>query len=95
MADFTSSRTFCVAGARPASRTTDVDHLMIYDTPCSLPGVGFAHLGIYGLEGRCFVPRGEAGAFIAERNTVPGSGLPPSTKGGGLSYCIRPCTHSR
>ena len=33
-----------------------------------------------------FVPRGEAGAFIAERNTAPGGKLPLNTNGGGLSY---------
>jgi acetyl-CoA acetyltransferase len=35
-----------------------------------------------------FVPRGEAGAFIAERNTAPGANLklPLNTNGGGLSY---------
>jgi acetyl-CoA acetyltransferase len=33
------------------------------------------------------VPRGEAGAFIAERNTARGgSRLPLNTNGGGLSY---------
>jgi acetyl-CoA acetyltransferase len=34
------------------------------------------------------VPRGEAGAFIAERNTAPGGNLklPLNTNGGGLSY---------
>jgi len=42
---------------------------MIYDAPCSLPGASFAHLPIYDLEDLGFVPRGEAGAFIAERNT--------------------------
>ena len=31
------------------------------------------------------MPRGEAGAFIAERNTAPGSKLPLNTNGGGLS----------
>ena len=30
--------------------------------------------------------RGEAGAFIAERNTAPGGKLPLNTNGGGLSY---------
>jgi hypothetical protein len=44
---------------------------MIYDAPCSLPGASFAHLPIYGLEDLGFVPRGEASAFIAERNTTP------------------------
>ena len=32
------------------------------------------------------MPRGAAGAFIAERNTVPGGRLPLNTNGGGLSY---------
>ena len=31
------------------------------------------------------MPRGEAGAFIAERNTAPNGKLPPNTDGGGLS----------
>jgi acetyl-CoA acetyltransferase len=37
-------------------------HLTIYNA--------FAHLRIYRLEGLGLVPRGEAGAFIAERNTA-------------------------
>ncbi len=56
----------------------DVDHLMIYDA--------FAHLPLFGLEDLGFVPRGEAGRFIAERNTAPGGKLPLNTNGGGLSY---------
>jgi acetyl-CoA acetyltransferase len=32
------------------------------------------------------VPRDEAGACIAERNTAPGGKLPLNTNGGGLSY---------
>jgi acetyl-CoA acetyltransferase len=64
----------------------DVDHLMIYDAPCSLPGASFAHLPIYGLEDLGFVPRGEAGAFIAQRNTAPGGKLPLNTNGGVPSY---------
>jgi acetyl-CoA acetyltransferase len=90
MADFTSSRTFRVAGPKAFAEAgishSDVDHLMIYDAPCSLPGASFAHLPIYGLEDLGFVPRGEAGAFIAERNTAPGGKLPLNTNGGGLSY---------
>jgi acetyl-CoA acetyltransferase len=62
---------------------------MIYDAPCSLPGASFAHLPIYGLEDVGFVPRVEAGAFIAERNTAPGGKLPLNTIGGRLPY-----THS-
>src|ERR1700681_1829029 len=46
----------------------------------------FAHLPIYGLEDLGFVPRGEAGAFIAGHNTAPGGKLPLNTNGGGLSY---------
>jgi acetyl-CoA acetyltransferase len=82
MEDFTSSRAFRVAGptAFAEARIThsDVDHPMIYDA--------FAHLPIYGLEDLGFVPRGEAGAFIAERNAAPGGRFPLNTNGGGLSY---------
>jgi acetyl-CoA acetyltransferase len=82
MEDFTSSRAFRVAGptafAEAGITHNDVDHLMIYDA--------FAHLPIYVLEDLGFVPRGEAGAFIAERNTAPGSKLRLNTNGGGLSY---------
>lgn len=82
MADFTTSRAFRIAGASAFASAgighADVDHLMIYDA--------FAHLPIYGLEDLGFVGRGEAGAFIAERNTAPGGRLPTNTNGGGLSY---------
>jgi acetyl-CoA acetyltransferase len=82
MEDFTSSRAFRVAGptafAEAGITHNDVDHLMIYDA--------FAHLPIYGLEDLGFVPRGEAGAFVAGRNTAPGGKLPLNTNGGGLSY---------
>jgi acetyl-CoA acetyltransferase len=90
MEDFTSSRAFRVAGAKAFAEAgitrRDVDHLMIYDAPCSLPGASFAHLPIYGLEDLGFVPRGAAGAFIAGHNTAPGAKLPLNTNGGGLSY---------
>src|SRR5437667_340563 len=66
MAAFTSSRAFRVAGPKAFAEAgithQDVDHLMIYDA--------FAHLPIYGLEDLGFVRRGEAGAFIADRNTA-------------------------
>ena len=82
MEDFTSSRAFRVAGPKAFAEAgithSDVDHLMIYDA--------FAHLPIYGLEDLGFVPRGEAGTYIAERNTAPGGKLPLNTNGGGLSY---------
>jgi acetyl-CoA acetyltransferase len=82
MESFTSSRAFSVAGPTAFREAginhNDVDHLMIYDA--------FAHLPLFGLEDLGFVPRGEAGRFIAERNTAPGSKLPLNTNGGGLSY---------
>lgn len=82
MEDFTSSRAFRVAGptafAQAGISKNDIDHLMIYDA--------FAHLPIYGLEDLGIVKRGEAAAFIAERNTAPGGVLPMNTNGGGLSY---------
>ncbi|MBT5267408.1 MAG: thiolase [Rhodospirillaceae bacterium] len=82
MADFTSSRAFKVSGTKAFETSgishADVDHLMIYDA--------FAHLPIYGLEDLGFVKPGEAGDFIAERNTAPGGTLPLNTNGGGLSY---------
>ena len=82
MEDFTSSRAFRVAGPTAFQQAgisrNDIDHLMIYDA--------FAHLPIYGLEDLGIVPRGEAAAFIAARNTAPGGCLPLNTNGGGLSY---------
>jgi acetyl-CoA acetyltransferase len=86
----TFSRAFRVAGPKAFAEArithSDVDHLMIYDAPRSVPGAGFAHPPIYGLKDLGFVPRGEAGAFIAGRNTAPGGKLPLNTNGGGLSY---------
>jgi acetyl-CoA acetyltransferase len=82
MEDFTSSRAFRVAGPTAIEASgidrKDVDHMMIYDA--------FAHLPLYGLEDLGFVGRGEAAAFIRERNTAPGGKLPLNTNGGGLSY---------
>jgi len=93
MADFTSSRALRVAGPKAFAEAgvnhNDVDHLMMYDAPYSQPGASFAHLPIYGLEDLGFVPRGKAGAFIADHNAAPGGKLPLNTNGGGLSY-----THS-
>jgi acetyl-CoA acetyltransferase len=82
MEDFTTSKAFRVSGASAFAsagiRHADVDHLMIYDA--------FAHLPIYGLEDLGFCARGEAAAFIGERNTAIGGKLPLNTNGGGLSY---------
>jgi hypothetical protein len=81
----TSSRAFRVAGAKGFAEAgiirNDVDHLMIYEAPCSLPGASFAHPPIYGLEDLGPVPRGETGAFIAERSTAPGARDGPQAHG--------------
>jgi acetyl-CoA acetyltransferase len=82
MEDFTTSKAFRVSGKKAFDEAgiqhADVDHLMIYDA--------FAHLPLYGLEDLGFVGRGEAAAFIRERNTAIGGKLPLNTNGGGLSY---------
>ena len=82
MDDFTTSRAFRASGAMAFAEAgithADVDHLMIYDA--------FAHVPLYGLQDLGFVPRGEAGAFVAEGHTRPGGTLPMNTNGGGLSY---------
>jgi len=82
MVDFTESQAFRLAGqaafAEAGIGVADVNHLMIYDA--------FAHVPIYGLEALGFVPKGEAGPFIADGNTEPGGRLPLNTNGGGLSY---------
>jgi hypothetical protein len=53
---------------------------------CDRDMAKFGSPRLYGLEDLGFVPRGEAGRFIAERNTAPGGRLPLNTNGGGLSY---------
>ena len=88
MESFTSSRAFSVAGPtafREAGIThKDVDHLMIYDA--------FAHLPLFGLEDLGFVPRGEAGRFIAERNTAPGASCRSTPMAAGCPTCTPACT---
>ncbi len=82
MQDMTTSKAFRVSGQQAFTEAgiphNEVDHVMIYDA--------FAHLPIYGLEDLGFCGRGEAGAFISERNTAPGGRLPLNTNGGGLSF---------
>jgi hypothetical protein len=79
---------FCVPGptvfAQAGITHKDVDHLMIYDA--------FAHLPIYGLEDLDFVPRGEAGAFIAERNTAPAADYRSTPMAETSPTCIPACT---
>jgi thiolase-like protein len=97
MEDFTSSRAVRVAGPKAFAEAgithSDVDHLMIYDAPCSLPGAGFAHLPIYGLEisALCRAARPTPSSPSAE--PPPGTarragrpGIPLNTNGDGLSY---------
>lgn len=78
----TSSRAIRLGGERAFAQAgvahDEVDHLMIYDA--------FAHVPLYGLEDLGFVGRGEAPAFVEDRNTAPGGRLPLNTNGGGLSY---------
>lgn len=78
----TSSRAIARGGAAAMRQAgvghDEVDHLMIYDA--------FAHVPLYGLEDLGFVGRGEAPAFVADRNTAPGGSLPLNTNGGGLAY---------
>ena len=87
----TSSRAIRVAGAKAFAEAgitlNEVDHLIIYDTPCSLSGASLAHLPIYGLEDRGFVPR-EVGGFIAGGNTAA-VGKPPFTNGGAALRHVR------
>jgi acetyl-CoA acetyltransferase len=62
-------------------------------TLCSRSPRGIIESCPAGFEDLGFVPRGEAGTFIAERSTAPGANLklPLNTNGGGLSYCIPAC----
>jgi hypothetical protein len=90
MADFTSSRAFRVAGQKAFAEAgitpKDVDHLMICDAPCSVPGASFAHLPIWGLEdlvpGTARRPTGQARGLKAHGRP----GIPLNTNAGGLSY---------
>jgi hypothetical protein len=75
MEDFTSSRAFRVThglcrSQHHALRRRPSDDLR---RPLLAARGSFAHLPIHGLEDLGFVPRAEAGAFIAERNTAPGA----------------------
>ncbi len=57
---------------------------MIYDAPCSLPGAGFAHLPIYGLEVLGFVSRGD-GQELAPAET---GGAFASKHGNASQTCV-------
>lgn len=82
MESYTSSDAF-VASGREAFRSAglahaDVGHLMLYDA--------FAHIPLFALGDLGFVPHGDVGRFVADRNTAIGGILPVNTNGGGLSY---------
>ena len=85
MPDLTSSDAFRHAGAAAFADAgvapSDIEHAMLYDAT--------AHLPLMALEDVGLVPRGEAGAFVADGNTAIGGALPVNTSGGGLNY-----THS-
>jgi acetyl-CoA acetyltransferase len=85
MPDLTSSDAFRRAGsaafASAGLAPSEVDHAMLYDAAAILPLMALEDLG--------FVPRGESGAFVADRRTAIGGSLPVNTNGGGLNY-----THS-
>ena len=85
MPDLTSSDAFRRAGADAFASAglerSDIDHAMLYDAAAILP--------LMALEDLRFVPRGDAGAFVAEGHTAIGGSLPVNTNGGGLNY-----THS-
>ena len=63
---------------------SDIDHPTIYGA--------FADLPIYGLQDLGTVPRGEAGAFIVERNTATGGKPPLNTMATIFRTCIPACT---
>ena len=64
---------FAEAGLAPS----DIDIAEIYDS--------YPIFQLIALEGLGFCKRGEAGAFVAEGNTMPGGRLPMTTNGGMLS----------
>ena len=70
MEDFASSRAFHVAGPKAFAEAS------IHPQMCRPPDDlrRLRPSAIYGLEDLGFVPRGEAGPFIAERNTAPAAG---------------------
>jgi len=57
---------------------------MIYDV--------FAHLPIYGLEDLGFVPRGEAGAFIAGITPLPAASCRSTPMAAAFPVCTPACT---
>jgi hypothetical protein len=96
----TPPRAFGIAGptafAEAGITHNDVDHLMVYDAPCSQPGASFLRI-CRSMASRIWSPgrparagrpgtRGEAGAFIAERNTAPRRQIAAQRQWRRLSY---------
>src|SRR5271165_5758955 len=73
----------------------DIDHLMIYDAPCSLPGASFARLPIYGLEGLGLVPRGEAGRLHCRAQPAPVANCRSTPMAAAFRTCMLACTACR
>jgi acetyl-CoA acetyltransferase len=63
-----------MAGIGPS----DVDVVELYDS--------FTITALLTLEDLGFCPKGEGGAFVADRRLAPGGALPTNTNGGGLCY---------
>ncbi len=70
-------RAFAMAEMKPS----DIDVAEFYDA--------FTINTLLFLEDLGFVPKGEAGPFVADGNIAPGGSLPVNTNGGGLS-CVHP-----
>ena len=62
----------------PASRPSDVDVLLGYDS--------FTITALLHLEDLGFCAKGEGGPFVEDGTIGPGGSLPMNTNGGGLSY---------
>jgi hypothetical protein len=80
----------CVAGSTAFAEAgithKDVDQLMIYGGPCSLPAATSAHLPIYVLEKSWLRAARRGRGIHRQAQHRPRRKLPLNTKGGGLSY---------
>jgi hypothetical protein len=93
MQDFTSSRAFHVAGptafVEAGITHKDVDHMMIYDAPCSLPGASFAHLPLNTNGGRLsYMHSGMYGMYALQESVRQMRGTAPAQiPGARISVC--------
>ncbi len=65
---------------------SDVDHLMIYDAPCSMPGQASRICRSTASKTSVSSRAARPAPSLPSRNTAPGVKLPLNTNGGGLSY---------